>query len=173
MRTLFPRATACALASLLAAATPALAVDQDIQLSATVEASCTLSGSASPSALSTTIPVTNGAVSTAPITINVPIACNVPPKLWVTTVKGGLKGPTSLAGAANRIDYIASVTSAWYLPISVDTEPLTGQTTTEDYIPSGAPNGNLTVTITPKQPPLPLRNGTYTDTLRLTIAPNL
>jgi hypothetical protein len=171
MRTLFPRKACCALVLSLITV-PAHAVDQNVELSATVTSSCTLSGSTAPSALTATIPVNAGQVSTSPITLEIPIACNTPPKLWLTTVKGGMKGPTALSGTANRIDYIASISSAWYLPISLDTEPLAGQTTTEDYVPSGAPNGNLSLTITPKQPALPLRNGTYTDTLRVTVAPS-
>ncbi len=171
MRISVARALACAVFPLIPFG-PALAVDQDIQLSATVESSCTLSGSAAPSALVATIPVTNGVVSTTPIAFAIPVACNVPAALYIGSINGGLRGGNALQGTSNRIDYVASVSSAFYIPFSLDTAAAQGQQWTESYAPSGAPNGSINVTVTPKQPSLPLRNGTYADTLRVIIAPS-
>lgn len=172
MRTLFPRATACALASLLSlAAVPALAVDQDIELTATVASSCTLSGSAAPAALTATIPVTNGEVSTTPLEFDIPIACNTPPILMVGTLKGGLRAPVTSPGTTSRIDYIARLTNPWFVPVTLDTETMPGQFFIEGSAPSAVPNGSMTLTITPKQPAQLLRDGVYTDTLRISVTP--
>ncbi|WP_273218919.1 hypothetical protein [Hyphomicrobium zavarzinii] len=173
MRSSVSRAIGCALFSLLPLV-PAHAVDQDISLSATVASSCTLSGSAAPSALSATIPVTNGQVSTTPITIDIPIACNAGASLIIGTLNGGLRRPGgSWPQTTNRIDYVAHVAGASYMPFSIDTEPTQGQAFFENpFAPSGPPNGNLTITITPKQPALPLYQGNYSDTLRVTVTPS-
>lgn len=172
MRIRFPRTSACALASLLSlAAVPALAVDQDIELTATVSPTCTLSGSTAPSALTATIPVNNGEVSTAPITFDIPVNCNVPAWLYIGTLKGGLRGPSGLNGTANRIDYTAHISGGLYIPFQFDTETTSGETHFEGSAASGAPTGSFTLTVTPKQPALPLRNGTYTDTVRVSVNP--
>lgn len=161
----------CALLSLIPF-TSAQAVDQNINLSATVASSCTLSGSTAPSALSTTIPVTNGQVSTAPIVLNIPLACNAGAALMVGTLNGGLRrSGGTYPNVSNRIDYVAHIAGPTYIPFSLDTTPTSGQTFTEDYAPSGPPNGNIVVTITPKQPALPLFYGSYSDTLRVTVIP--
>lgn len=173
MRLPVQRALCCALAFLIPLSA-AHAIDQDIELSATVTPSCTLSGSTAPSALTTSIPVINGQVSTSPITIDIPIACNTAAALMVGTLNGGLRRPGgSWPQVANRIDYVAQVSSPFYLPFSLDTEPTSGQTFTTDYAPSGPPTGNITITITPKQPALPLFQGSYSDTLRVTIVPSM
>lgn len=170
MRSSFARTLGCALLSLIPLST-AYAIDQDITLSATVEPSCTLSGSAAPSALTTTIPVTNGQVSTTPITVTVPINCNAGAALVVGTLRGGLRTTGQWPNVSSRIDYVAHVAGPGYMPFSLDTENTSGQTFTEDFAPSGPPNGNIVVTITPKQPALPLYRGSYSDTLRVTIIP--
>ena len=172
MRSMFARTLSCALLSLFPLSA-AHAIDQDIALTATVEPSCTLSGSAAPSALTTTVPVTNGQVSTTPITVSIPIACNGAAALLVGTLNGGMrKSGGSFPNFANRIDYVAHVAGPGYIPFSLDTEQTSGQTFTEDYAPSGPPNGNIVVTITAKQPALPLSKGTYDDTLRVTVIPS-
>ena len=172
MRPSIARALSCALIAIIPLV-PAHAIDQDIALSATVAPTCTLSGSAAPSALTATIPVSNGQVSTAPIAFAIPIACNTAASLMIGTLNGGLRksGPT-FPNYTNRIDYVASVASAHYISFALDTEPTSGQTFTEDYAPSGPPTGTINVTITPKQPSLPLLNGTYSDTLRVRVIPS-
>lgn len=172
MRMSITRALTCALIPFLPTV-PAYAIDQDIALSATVEPTCTLSGSAAPSALATTIPVNNGEVSTTPIAITIPIACNGAASLLVGTLNGGMhRSGGAIPNFASRIDYIAHVAGPGYIPFSLDTEQTAGQTFTEDYAPSAPPNGNIIVTITPKQPALPLTKGTYGDTLRVTVIPS-
>lgn len=172
MRSRIARAIGCALLSALPLST-ARAIDQDIALTATVAPTCTLSGSAAPSALSTTIPVTNGQVSTTPIAVSIPLACNGPASLLVGTLNGGLrKSGGSFPNFSSRIDYVAHVAGPGYIPFSLDTEQTSGQTFTEDYAPSGPPNGNIVVTITAKQPALPLTKGSYADTLRVTVIPS-
>lgn len=172
MRTAVSRALCCAVLSLIPLAS-AQAIDQDIALTATVPITCTLSGSAAPSALNTAIPVNNGQISTTPIAISIPLACNGAASLLVGTLNGGLRKTGGVfANFASRIDYIAHVAGPGYIPFSLDTEQTSGQTFTEDFVPSGPPNGNIVVTITPKQPALPLTKGTYADTLRVTIIPS-
>lgn len=174
MRTFVPRTTFCALSSLLCfAATPVHAVDQDIALSATVASRCTLSGSAAPAAISATIPVNDGVVSTAPIVFDIPVSCNAGASLRLGTLSGGLrKGGATFPGFSSRIDYVAAVSGGLYIPFSLDTAETNGQTFTEDYVPSAPPTGNITVTVTPKQPSLPLLKGTYNDTLRVNLVPS-
>lgn len=173
MRKSFSRSLSCALISFIPLSS-AHAIDQDIELTATVEPSCTLSGSAAPSAMSAAIPVSNGVISTTPITIDVPIACNTAASLVVGSLKGGLRRPDSAnwPQMAHRIDYTAQISSPFYMAFSLDTEPASGQIFSTDYAPSGPPTGNIAITITPKQPPLPLHKGTYSDTLRVTITPS-
>lgn len=174
MRSFVSRARLCALAALIPfAAAPAHAIDQDIALTATVTSSCTLSGSTAPTALTATIPVNNGTVSVTPIVFDIPVACNAAASLRLATLSGGLrKGGPNYPGFSNRIDYVAAVGGGIYLPFSLDTQPVSGQTWTEDYVPAGPPVGNITVTITPKQPASPLLNGTYSDTLRVNLVPS-
>lgn len=172
MRSLLARTLSCALLSSIPFVS-AHAIDQDIALSAIVEPSCTLSGSAAPSALTTTVPVNNGQVSTAPIVVSIPVACNGAAALLVGTLSGGMRKTGGVfANFANRIDYVAHVAGPGYIPFSLDTEQTSGQAFTEDYAASGPPNGNIVVTITAKQPVLPLTKGTYADTLRVTVIPS-
>lgn len=84
-----------------------------------------------------------------------------------------MRGPGSFQHLTNRIDYVANVRAPFYLPISLDTTGASGQIFTEDYAPSNAPIGSIKVTITPQATnPYPLRQGTYTDTLRMTFTPS-
>lgn len=167
MRSLAP--LACGLSFFLTSA--AHSVDQDIELTATVASSCTLSQSTTPGALTANISITNGEVSTTPITFDIPVACNFPPVFTVTTLKGGLRNHLSAPGSTNRIDYVANIAAPHFIPLTFDTGNTSGRTVFEGSAPSALPNGNMTVTITPKQPGQLLREGTYSDTLRITFAP--
>lgn len=172
MRTAVSRSLCCALLSIIPLTT-AQAIDQDIALTATVQTTCTLSGSGAPSALNTAVPINNGQVSTTPISVSIPIACNGAASLLVGSLNGGMrKTGGSFPNFSNRIDYVAHVAGPGYIPFGLDTENASGQVFTEDYAPSAPPNGNIVVTITPKQPALPLTKGTYADTLRVTVIPS-
>lgn len=169
MRTLALRTLSCALFSF--ATVPALAIDQDILLSATLEPSCTLNGSTAPSALTGEISITDGQITSAPLSFEIPVACNIPASLMVGTLNAGLRTANNTPFSNNRIDYVANIAGGIYVPIFFDTSNYFEEAWSEDYVPAGPPNGTLEVTITPKQPAANIRAGTYTDTLRVRLIP--
>ncbi|MBA2127418.1 hypothetical protein DLM45_14485 [Hyphomicrobium methylovorum] len=151
----------------------ASATDQNINLTATVAAFCTIEGSLSPSADSATVPAPGGIVDSTAIVKSYAVICNASADVTLTSINGRM---TTVAGAItgfdNFIDYTAGaggfVTIA---PSSTAVGPLgtkvLGTTST-----SGAKAGSLTVTITPITAQ-PLVAGAYADTLRVSIVPQI
>lgn len=172
MRTPHARSVACAAA--LASLIPfnASAAEQDIVLQATVSPSCTLNGSTSPVAMVTQIPVSNGVVSTAPISLDIPVVCNTAAAISVTTLNGGLIGPSTYFGDQPRIDYLATVSVPFSIPVSINTEQSPGNVVYEAAAPSQPPNGNINVTVAALEPSAPLLAGEYSDTIKITVAPS-
>lgn len=169
MRTLALRTLSCALLSI--AAVPALAIDQDILLSANLEPSCTLNGSTAPQAVSGEISFTDGQITSAPLIFELPIACNIQASIMIGTLNAGLRTANNTPFSNNRIDYVASVGGGIYVPFFLDTSNYYEEAWSSDFVPAGPPNGTLEVTITPKQPSANIRAGTYTDTLRVRLMP--
>lgn len=142
---------------------------QDINLTATVAGSCTISNSNSPSAVSQALTVSSdGFVSTTPVVLNFPVSCNKPASLTLSTANRGLIGPAAAANYQNKIDYGATVTGGVFPDINITTTTDAPQPPVES---SGPVSGSMSVNIVPVANGSPLAAGSYADTLRLTITP--
>lgn len=147
----------------------ALAVSQDINLTATVASSCTIANSTSPAAVTQNLSVSSdGFVSTSPVVVSFPVSCNNPASLALSTANRGLKGPAAVQNYQNKIDYGATVTGGVFPDINITTTTDAPQPPVQS---AGPVSGNLNVNIVPVANGAPLAAGSYADTLRLTITP--
>lgn len=153
----------------------ALAASQDINLTATVEGSCTISDSATPSAVNQALTVSpSGFVSAAPVNVTFPIVCNKAARLELSTINGGLTGPDAVPNYLNRINYTAIAVGAFPsvgLDTGINAPSLPDGGNPHQVTSNGPTNGDLSVTVTPTVGSAPLAPGNYADTLRLTITP--
>ena len=119
---------------------------QDINISATVPAACSINNAATGTAGTATIPVSVAGV-----------------------VNAGAPG----SGFTNIINYTASAT--WNsVTATLNTSTVAtaiGNESGAQQAVATANSGNLTVSITPLAPSLPLITGAYADTLRVTLIP--
>jgi hypothetical protein len=161
---------ALAALALFSVAGDALAASQDINLTASVAGSCTISNSESPSALTQALSVSSdGYVSTTPVLVSFPVACNKPASLSLMTVNKGLVGPADATNYQNRIEYGATVSGGVFPDINIIATPLAAP---QMPVTSAGPvQGTLNVSIVPVSNAKPLAAGDYADTLRLTISP--
>ena len=165
------------ISALFANGAVAQSATQDVNINATVPASCSIGGAASPAALNATVPVSpTGSVSTTaiPFTVN-NVVCNTAANVQATSQGGGVKtGGTPPAGFSNIIDYTGSATfgGATSTVNTQDNPAATGAEAGNTGQTNGAASGSLSISVTPKTPSSPLIPGTYTDTLRVTITPN-
>lgn len=174
---LLAAAAAAAVSAACATGAFAQAATQDVQITASVPKFCTVGGSATPSALTTTIPVTStGNVTTTQqnFTVN-SVTCNTATNVVATSQSGGVKSSaTAPSGFTNIIDYSASATfGSATSTVNTATNPAAaGAEAGTTGATSGAATGNLQISITPAQPSSPLVAGTdYSDTLRVTLTP--
>jgi hypothetical protein len=145
--------------------------------------SCTVGGSAKPSAGTATIPIsTTGRVASfAPITpklSNTDVSCTGlgAASIDLSSLNGRLTGPANTnASFANAIDYTAtaSVTGGSLTATAASYVSSTGVSTPglSTNLGSGAVTGNLVVSVTPVDPGKPLLAGSYSDTLTVRILP--
>ncbi len=177
MRTfLFAGTAICALA--LADIAHAQTATQDIIISATVNSACTINNAATGTTDAATIPILgSGLVDVTPITPNnapyLNVACNGPSTLLLTSLSGGVVNGSPASGFANIIDYSASAT---WNSVSATVNTSTPATATGPEAGTPQPvatafSGPLSVTITPIVNALPLVQGAYSDTLRITLTP--
>lgn len=164
-----------ALAALTAAgAAQAQTATQDIDITASVASYCTINDITSPTALTASIPVTNGVVDTTVISNTIAsVACNSTAQVVATSLSGGVTpGGTPNSGTTNVIDY-TGVASFGGATSTIDTSSTGGAAGSEagnTATTASAATGNLVVTITPSQPSLPLMaSAAYSDTLRVTL----
>ncbi len=152
---------------------------QDINISATVTAACSINNAATGTAGTATIPVSAaGVVNTAVITATgspfANVACNAASFIQLSSLSGGVVNAGAPgSGFTNIIDYTASAT--WNsvtatLNTSTVATAIGTETGTQQSVPT-AHSGNLTVSITPLAPSLPLITGAYADTLRVSLIP--
>jgi len=157
----------------------AQAASQVINLSATVPGYCTVGGSATPAAVSATVPVlADGFPNTSAITVTGigQVACNENVILSLVSTNGGLTTAGSATGFSNRIDYSATATyaggtgSTVTLPVTNGTAgaSATGTTSTVGASATQA----LSVTVTPSTSANSLVIGNYADVLTLTFTPH-
>lgn len=150
---------------------------QDINISATVAKACTINNASTGTVDTATVAINaDGSVNTSPVTpAHSPyanVACNAPSLLQLTSLNGGVTNGTSATGFQNFINYTASgvwhgVTATVNTSSSSGTGPVSG---TAQPV-STAFSGSLSVTITPAANTLPLVQGSYADTLRITLTP--
>ncbi len=152
---------------------------QDINISATVPAACSINNAATGTAGTATIPVSvAGVVNTAAITPTgspfANVACNAASFLQLTSLSGGVVNAGAPgSGFTNIINYTASAT--WNsVTATLNTSTVAtaiGNESGAQQAVATANSGNLTVSITPLAPSLPLITGAYADTLRVTLIP--
>lgn len=174
MRKFYVAAIAMVAAFVSAGGASAQTATQDINLSATVTSYCTIGGSTSPAALSDTIPVSAaGVVTTTAINHTIAsVVCNNVTNVLATSLTGAVKlSGAAPSGSSDIIDYTASATfnSATSNLDTATTPTATSSEAGSLATTTGAGSGNLTVSITPVQPALPLAPGGYSDTLRVTL----
>lgn len=162
-------------------ASGAMAADQNITLTATVPAFCSIDGS--PDAGNTRTAslnslVTNGVVADAQaVTLSgsdSPAVCNNAANITLTSLNSGL---TSAAPASdpfvNVIDYTASVTFGSQTA-TIDTTTQAANVATAAVTTGGAATGNLAITIATKGTPTGkylVAATDYSDTLKVSINP--
>lgn len=150
---------------------------QEIQISATVSTFCSINNSATGGPSSAVIPINAaGAVMLGPITpTNSPfadVACNAPSELQLTSDNGGATTGTTAAGFASYINYEAEAT--WNgVTASVDTTSSSGTGPVSGTAESVATafTGSMSVVVNPIANTDPLVQGSYSDTLRITLTP--
>ncbi|MGE0055171.1 MAG: hypothetical protein AB7S74_13260 [Hyphomicrobium sp.] len=150
---------------------------QDINISAIVDAYCTINNVTTGTAINETIPVTDGIVDTTLISNTIAnVACNSSADVVATSLSGGVTlGGAPSSGATNIINYTGAATFGGVTSTinTASTASATGNEVGNTATTSGAATGNLVVTITPAQPSLPLMPGTtYADILRVTLTAN-
>ncbi|MBS0237236.1 MAG: hypothetical protein JSS54_18835 [Proteobacteria bacterium] len=155
----------------------AQAAQQEIQISATVQSSCTINGASTGVIDTATIGVNaSGNVIVSPITpANAPyvnVVCNGPATLQLRSTQGAVKNAATGSGFANIINYQAAAT--WNgQTATIDTATIPTATGQETGIaePVSAGSGNLNVTITPEANSQPLIGGNYSDSLFVLLTP--
>ncbi len=162
-----------AIAALMTASAANAQATQDITINATVASYCTINNITNPTALTATIPVSNGIVNTSLISNTVAnVACNNSAQVLATSLSGGVTtGGSPNAGTTNIINYTGAATFGGATStINTATNPAVGANeAATSALTSSAASGNLVVTITPALPSQLLMPGTYTDTLRVTL----
>lgn len=163
-------------ALLIAAAVPASAADQDINITATVAGYCYIDGSATPAADAVNWDglVANGFITATATNRVYAIVCNKATDISLTSINGALTtASAAAAGFENIIDYTASTSGfATVAAGSTATTPTaTGNEALGATVRATPGAENITVTITPIANTNPLVEGSYADTLRLSITP--
>ena len=146
---------------------------QDINISATVASYCTINNLTTGTVINATIPVTNGVVTTTPISNTVAsIACNNVADVVATSQSGGVTtGSAAPTGTTNTINYTGAATFDG-VTSTINTATIAGIGASEagnTATTASAATGNLVVSITPAQPALPLAPASYSDVLRVTM----
>ncbi len=178
-RHIFQFASACLLSVVaLSSGADAQVATQDITITATVAKFCSVGTPAA--AVGTvrpvTIPITGfGTVGTAVITETFTnVVCNTPATLLTTSLNGHVVNPSAApATFTNEIDYTA-VASVGGASSTINTSTNAGDATNfngSSAVTAAAFSGTLSVAITPQTASATLVEGTYTDTLRVTLTP--
>ena len=150
---------------------------QEIQISATVQSSCTINGTSTGVVDTATIGIdASGNVIVSPITpANAPyvnVVCNGPSTLQLRSTQGAVKNAATQSGFANIINYQAAATwNGQTATIDTATIPAAAGQETGIAEPVSAGSGNLDVTITPEANSQPLVGGNYSDSLFVLLTP--
>lgn len=155
----------------------AQSASQDVNISATVPAFC----SVTPATLSATVPVNaaTGAVNTTAIAVTTAstgpvVTCNTAANVKAASVSGGVKNATTApSGFSNVINYTGTATLGSTVA-TIDTSATAGAAGLEEgtAVSTGAAvSAGLAITVTPQASTSPLIPGSYSDILRVTITP--
>lgn len=171
-------ATAAALGLLSGAAHAQGVATQSVNLTATVGGYCTIDGAATGTVRSATVPVANGVVTPGNLPIggtSGQVICTSNAKIQLTSVKAGLTNSvTATDPFVNKIHYTATASYNGTIETintatATPNTPTTGTTTT-----AGAQTNmplDLTLNITATPSGKYLANGTFDDTLIVTLSP--
>jgi hypothetical protein len=151
---------------------------QNVNLTATVGGYCTIDGGPTGTLRSATVPVSNGVVTSGNLTIGGTsgwVICTMNAKIQLTSTNAGLTNTATVADPfINKIHYTAT---ASYNGASemIDTTSATAGAATLGTVTTGGPKTNqpldLTVNIKPTPTGKFLANGTFSDTLIVTLSP--
>ena len=151
---------------------------QSVNLTATVGGYCTIDGTATGTVRSATVPVANGVVTPGNLTIggtSGSVICTSNAKIQLTSVKAGLTNSVAAANPfVNKIHYTATAsyngtTETINTTTATPNAPTAGTTTA-----AGAQTNmplNLAINITATPSGKYLANGTFDDTLIVTLSP--
>lgn len=163
-------------AFLFVGAEAVLATDQDINLSATVAGFCRIDGSTTPAAdtVDLTPLVTGGDISATQTDRTYAVVCNKATDISLTSQNGAMTTASAAAtGFENIINYTAGASGfATVATGSTATTATAAGAETLGTATRATPGAaNITVSITPIANTDPLVEGTYADTLTLSITP--
>lgn len=175
-------AAAAALTGMAGAAQAQSAAVQAVNLTATVEAYCTIEGAAASASRVITVTTSNGKVATpGPVTLtpstSSKVICTSNAKIQLTTSNGGLTNGPAPADSSftNKIHYLARATYAGTTETltTTDSTPAGFQTAGSTTAAGAQTSGNLEISVDVLPTPAGrfLVRGTYTDTIMVTLTP--
>jgi hypothetical protein len=132
---------------------------------------CTIGGLSTGSALApVVVPVSPlGVVDTTTLTASqTDVTCNQKTHIDLTSLNGGVTGPSAPSGFTNKIHYNASAGVGVGTNGTLNTA---APSATQGDTAAAFAGQTLTINITPQTPGAPLVNGAYTDTLTVTLTP--
>lgn len=180
MRKMMMAAATAAVLGLCSGAAHAQGVaTQNVNLTATVGGYCTIDGASTGTVRSATVPVANGVVTPGNLTIggsSGSVICTDNARIQLRTTSKGLTNPAAAAGVfVNKIHYTATANYNGATE-TINTEAATAGVDTAGVLTAGGPQTNqpltLAIDITATPSGKFLANGTYTDTLVVTLSPN-
>ena len=154
---------------------------QNVNLSATVNGYCTIDGASNGTTRNATIATANGKVSSpgnlALSGTNSTVICTSNARIQLTTLSGGVTNPNTPTDSnyVNKIHYTATATYNGATETLTTTDTTTpGFTTAGAVTTAGAQTGpplQLAVSIAATPPTKFLLNGSYADTITVTLTP--
>lgn len=182
MKRLIGALALAAVAMPLAGEAVAQAATRTVTLNATVGKFCRIANVLAAANINQalTVDANTGLVDTTPIPVNIGrIRCNTAASIQLSSANGALLttgAPTADAGFANYINYTAAIATPVVATVAANlTTGVTTATAGTSVNTTGAhTNENVTLTITPTGPAIPLMydGGTdYTDVVTITITP--
>lgn len=151
---------------------------QNVNLTATVGGYCTIDGGPTGTLRSATVPVANGVVTSGNLPIggaSGQVICTLNAKIQLTTMSAGLTNPATVTNPfINKIHYTATASYNGATE-TINTEAAAAGVATSGQTTTGGPQTNqalvLAVNITPTPSGKYLANGTFSDTLVVTLSP--
>jgi len=151
---------------------------QNVNLTANVGGYCTIDGGPTGTLRTATVPVANGVVTPGNLTIggvSGSVICTLNARIQLTTMSAGLTNPVTVADPfIKKIHYTATATYNGATE-NIDTELASAGIATGGTVTTGGPKTNqpLDLTVNIKATPTGkyLANGTFSDTLVVTLSP--